>query len=175
MSATDRLHVIAFDHLLQLPGVAEAGAMAFEEIPAEQRERALQIACRRLAFQILYELDVGSLDPANVRQRLGGVEGLGPIALERVATHVGEAWEQRREADAEFLALAPDWPPHRQAAVDRAILRMARAEMLSGRTPTRVVVSEAVELARHFSTEKSPAFVNALLDKVMRRLETGGA
>jgi N utilization substance protein B len=51
--------------------------------------------------------------------------------------------------------------------------------MTSGRTPARVVVNETVELAKHFSTEKAPAFVNALLDKVMKRLAgaggTGGA
>jgi transcription termination factor NusB len=42
--------------------------------------------------------------------------------------------------------------------------------MTSGRTPGKVVVNEIVELAKHFSTEKAPAFVNALLDKVMKRV-----
>ena len=64
--------------------------------------------------------------------------------------------------------LAPYWPTHRQAAVDRAILRLAHYEMMSGQTPPKVVVNEAVELAKRFSTERSPSFVNALLDKVLK-------
>jgi Transcription termination factor len=55
--------------------------------------------------------------------------------------------------------------------VDRALLRLAHYEMTSGRTPPRVVVNETVELAKHFSTEKAPAFINALLDKVMKRIQ----
>ncbi len=75
-----------------------------------------------------------------------------------------------READAEFSRLAPAWPSHRLAAVDRAILRLAHFEMSSGRTPPKVAVNEAVELAKEFGTDRSPAFVNGLLDKVLRRV-----
>jgi N utilization substance protein B len=77
----------------------------------------------------------------------------------------------RAAADAEFLELAPEWPTNRLAAVDRAILRLAHFEMTSGRTPPKIAVNEAVELAKHYSTEKSPAFINGLLDKVLKRLE----
>ena len=52
--------------------------------------------------------------------------------------------------------------------VDRNILRLAYFEMASGQTPPKVAINEAVELAREFSTQKSPAFVNGVLDKIMR-------
>ncbi|MBZ0172227.1 MAG: transcription antitermination protein NusB, partial [Phycisphaerales bacterium] len=74
------------------------------------------------------------------------------------------------DADAEFEALAPDWPPRRQAAIDRAILRLGHFEMVSGRTPPKVVVNESVELAKAFSTDRSPAFINGLLGKVLKRV-----
>jgi N utilization substance protein B len=69
-----------------------------------------------------------------------------------------------------MLKLAPDWPAHRQGAVDRCILRIAHYEMTSGRTPPKVAVNEAVELAKEFGSERSPAFVNGLLDKVLKRV-----
>jgi transcription termination factor NusB len=82
--------------------------------------------------------------------------------------------DARAAADKEFTMLAPEWPAHRQPAVDRAILRLAHYELTLGRTPAKLVLSEAIELARHFSTDKSPAFVNGLLDKVYRRIHPEG-
>ena len=65
------------------------------------------------------------------------------------------AYEDRAKADGVMLELAPTWPASRQAAVDRAILRLAHFEMTRGKTPPKVAVNEAVELAKTFSTEKS--------------------
>jgi len=80
------------------------------------------------------------------------------------------AYGARDGADNEFEELAPEWPPRRQAAIDRAILRLAHYEMVSGRTPAKVAVNEAVELAKSFSTDRSPAFINGLLGKVLKRV-----
>jgi N utilization substance protein B len=54
------------------------------------------------------------------------------------------------------------------AGVDRAILRLCHHELTSGTNPAPIVLNEAVELARHFSTDRSPAFINALLDKIAK-------
>ncbi len=80
------------------------------------------------------------------------------------------AFNARAAADAFMSELAPEWPAYRQAAVDRAILRLAHYEMTSGRTHAKIVVNEAVELAKEFSTEKSPAFINGLLDKLLKQV-----
>ncbi|MFM9996069.1 MAG: transcription antitermination factor NusB [Phycisphaerales bacterium] len=124
---------------------------------------------RKLAFQALFQLDArGADDAESIRAGLdpetGEAERDAAMALARAA------YEDRAAADAEFLALAPTWPSHRLAAVDRAILRLAHYEMTSGRTPPKVAVNEAVELAKAFSTDRSPAFVNGLLDKVLKRV-----
>jgi 6,7-dimethyl-8-ribityllumazine synthase len=80
------------------------------------------------------------------------------------------AYDGRAEADELMRELAPDWPPERQPTVDRCILRLAYHEMVTGRTPPKAAINEAVELAKRFSTDRSPLFVNGVLDKVMRRL-----
>lgn len=93
-----------------------------------------------------------------------------PGECDRAAGLALRAHEHRDEADAEFDALAPDWPTSRRPAVDRAVLRLAHRELSEASIPPAVAINEAVELARAFSTEGSPAFINGLLAKVTQRL-----
>ena len=133
---------------------------------------------RRLAFQVLYQLDArGERDAAVIREGIQVEEypSLSAKDRERACELAGAAYAARADADRVMLELAPTWPSHRQAAVDRAILRLAHFEMVSGRTPPKVAVNEAVELAKEFSTDKSPGFVNGLLDKVLKRVLASGA
>lgn len=135
---------------------------------------ALPREIRRLAFQTLYELDArNGGDAAEVRASLEDEEKLRPAERERVFALAWGAWEHRGEADAAMVKLAPDWPAHRQPVVDRSILRLAYYEMTRGGAAPKMVINEAVELAKTFSTERSPSFVNALLDKVMKTLPAG--
>ena len=78
------------------------------------------------------------------------------------------AWKARETTDAWVERLAPQWPPRRQPGVDRNILRLAVWELTNSDTPPKVVIDEAIELAKSFSTEQSPAFVNGVLDAVLR-------
>ncbi len=82
------------------------------------------------------------------------------------------AWGQRQTIDAWIERIAPQWPPRRQPAVDRSIIRLAVWEMTNTSTPPKVVIDEAIELAKEFSTEQSPAFVNGVLDAVLREKQT---
>ena len=77
-------------------------------------------------------------------------------------------WEQRSSIDKWVERLAPQWPPRRQPAVDRNLLRLAVWELTNTVTPPKVVIDEAIELAKHFSTENSGAFVNGVLDSVLK-------
>ena len=77
-------------------------------------------------------------------------------------------WEQRAAIDAQVERLAPQWPPRRQPGVDRSLIRTAVWEMTCTDTPPKVVIDEAIEMAKGFSTENSPAFVNGVLDAVMK-------
>lgn len=132
---------------------------------------------RRLAFQTLFQIDArgGADDIESLRQAMGDSEDFTVGEQDRAMKLALSAYSDRAAADAVMLELAPGWPVHRQAAVDRAILRLAHYEMTVAGINPKVVVNEAVELAKGFSTEKSPAFINGLLDKVLKRVIAGSS
>lgn len=128
---------------------------------------------RRRALQALYQLDVrGEDDAPEIRAAMEAEpDGLGPRDVARAMDLALAAHRARTTADGAVRDLAPEWPAHRQPAMDRAILRLAHFEMTSGLVGPAVAINEAVELAKEFSTERSPAFVNAVLDALRKRLE----
>jgi len=171
----------------------------YDGFDAESRHRAYAIALRRLALQLLYLLDAVAdraasddatvqpgtensgatcgaepdldRDASDVLAELDEVPGLGPIGRDRVECLVRGAWAQRARADEAVHRLAPGWPASRQPAIDRALLRLAWYEIHAEITPARVVANEAVELAKRFSTDKSPAFINGVLGRLIREHE----
>ena len=126
---------------------------------------------RELAMQLLFVWDSnGEPDTAVTEQCLrdsGADEDVRRAAL----TMASGAWEQRAMIETQVERLAPQWPPRRQPGVDRNILRLAVWELSSASTPPKVVIDEAIELAKHFSTEQSPSFVNGVLDSVLKEIE----
>jgi len=137
---------------------------------------------RTMALQALYQLDARSeVDEAVVREAVmeDAIENVGLTRDEASEAYdlALAAYENRRAADDQIRALAPTWPAVRQPAVDRAILRLAHYEMTSGVVPAKIAVNEAVKLAKSFGGERSPAFVNGVLDKVLKSVleaEAGG-
>lgn len=176
MAVSSDAREMAYEHLCLLEERLGARRDVFEHmrlmfnLDPDQRLRAFDIARRRLAMQLLYQFDSpgrGATQQQDVLRALEQVDDLGPVDFQKTADLVLGALRTRQDADKEMERLAPTWPPSRQPAVDRAILRLAYFEMTSGMTPPKVVVNEAVELAKRFSTDKSPAFVNGLLAKVL--------
>src|ERR1700730_12298511 len=72
--------------------------------------------------------------------------------------------------DALIVGHSDNWRFERLAAIDRAIPRLAIHELRAAETPPRVVLNEAVDLAKKFSSEESGAFVNGILDGVHKSL-----
>jgi N utilization substance protein B len=107
---------------------------------------------RIAAFEALYAADAAGVESPDV-------EGLG----KRAASLVTGAWAARSEIDAELERAARGWRVDRMPAVDRSILRLALYELRHTGTPMAVVISEAVEIAKTYSTAKSGAFVNGVL------------
>lgn len=129
---------------------------------------------REAALQVLYAVDV--------KGRSGGSRVEPEEAFERAAAHFelpegarafakelccGVA-ARRAELDRRLAAHSEHWRLDRMAAVDRNVLRLAAYEILHTGTPASVVIDEAVELARRFGGERSPAFVNGVLDSLAR-------
>ena len=81
--------------------------------------------------------------------------------------------EKIAEIDPVITSHAEHWRLERMPSVDRNILRLAIYEMSHTATPPAVVIDEALELARRFSTEESVQFVNGVLDAVHREKAPG--
>lgn len=106
---------------------------------------------RAAALAALYQADLRSdVDPA------AHLAGKAKRYVVGVITH-------QRDLDRRIGAASERWPIHRMPVVDRTILRLALYELVHESTPTAVVLNEAVELAKRYSTKKSGAFVNGVL------------
>jgi N utilization substance protein B len=126
---------------------------------------------RRCALQALFQFDmVETVDHALVRASLDESPGT-PEDHARGFDLATLAWEFRSDADALFAPFAPEWPIHRQPPIDRNLLRLAYYEMVIAETPAKVVINDAVELGKEFGGEKTPGFVNAMLDRMWRQRE----
>jgi transcription antitermination protein NusB len=131
-------------------------------------------AIRQCALEMLYQFDVRSDSDADVIleatvERSDEI-GLSPKQIRTSWELAHSAYTSRLTSDRVVAELAPAWPSVRQPAMDRAILRLAYYEMTSGHVPPKVAVNEAVELAKKFGSERSPSFVNGVLDKVLKRV-----
>ena len=119
-------------------------------------------------MQVLYQFDMqGGPDLAAVRMGLEDGHVSIPVAEQALAL-AQAAWESKSIADAAATRLAPHWPTSRQPPVDRAILRLGYYEIASGYAPGPVAVDEAVEMAKQYCAEQSPAFINAILDRILK-------
>ncbi|MDD5705555.1 MAG: transcription antitermination factor NusB [Kiritimatiellae bacterium] len=77
--------------------------------------------------------------------------------------------EHRDEIDERITAYADNWPLHRMGGVDRNVLRIAVFEMFCDeQTPPVVIINEAVDLAKFFSSSESGKFVNGILDRACK-------
>jgi transcription antitermination protein NusB len=77
--------------------------------------------------------------------------------------------EKAPEIDKQIQAKAEHWRLERMAVVDRNILRLAIFELMQNTVPAPIVIDEALELARQFSSDESMSFINGLLDAVHRQ------
>ena len=131
---------------------------------------------RRLALQTLYQIDVrGESELDEIRQGIDDSAEFDPGGFraaerQRAFELARAAFAARARSDATAAELAPTWPAHRQPALDRSIIRLAIHEMRSETTNPKIVVNEAIELAKAYSTEKSAAFINGVLDKVLKQV-----
>lgn len=132
---------------------------------------------REVAVQILYAWEIGRADAAHaVTAYWASHEGDPPPP--RIETFVTALVEntvgQLDEIDRLITESAEHWRLSRMAVLDRLILRMAVGEMLAAdEKQPGVIIDEALELARTFSTDDAVKFINGVLDGVRRRREEG--
>ena len=135
-------------------------------------------SARELALQCLHQWDQQGPDTG----REGAIEVMNRLATDReVAEYCHELletyWEHAIEIDEAISARAENWRLDRMAVVDRNVLRLAVTELEHfPAVPPRVVLDEAIEIVKRFSTERSGSFVNGILDRFLsEREESHGA
>jgi N utilization substance protein B len=135
---------------------------------------------REIALQVLYASEAArALDAAEVERAFDDIvqEFTAPARAKEYARElvVGIAANLKR-IDEQIAAASRHWKLYRLAAVDRNVLRIGCYELLFlPELPAEVVIDEAVEIARRFAGEGSPAFVNGVLDLVARERRREGA
>ena len=131
----------------------------------------VETRARALALQLLYAWDQAAderADPRALWAAICAARGTGPRVEERALDLAGAVLAGRHRFDATLQAAADNWRIERLAVVDRNVLRIALAELELGAAPAKVVIDEAIRLARWFGAARSPAFVNGILDRVAR-------
>ena len=124
---------------------------------------------RELALKFLYQTEFNSNSPdselnsfcdrANVSEE---VQNFTQALIKNILFH-------KKEVDELLQKISANWAPDRMAVIDKNILRLGICELLfDPTTPPKVVINEAVEIAKKFGTEESPDFINGILDKVFK-------
>lgn len=122
---------------------------------------------REAALQVLFQMDVGRLSLEDALASIAAPDW-SPHDWALVGLLARGARDHLAHIDEIIARVAEHWTIERMAAVDRNILRMAIFELEHTDTPVRVIINEAVELAKQYSTEDSGRFVNGLLGQVVR-------
>jgi N utilization substance protein B len=147
-----------------------------EKVTMKPRRRS-----RRVLLEIMYELDLAEHKPFVVLDRRLKEEydedrpdekplGEGSAEFVRLLLQGITIWQPR--IDGFITRFAPEWPIEQIAVIDRNILRMAIYELLvAGETPVKVVINEAVELAKSYGSDSAPRFVNGVLGTLADQIE----
>jgi N utilization substance protein B len=128
---------------------------------------------RELVLQMLFQADMGRQTPEQVRRTFWSEHNSAPEDVRGFAEDLFRvATDRGGEIDGLIESHAEHWRMDRMAAVDRNLLRAAVAELIGfPATPRAVVINEALEIARKFSSPESVQFINGVLDSVARELE----
>jgi N utilization substance protein B len=141
---------------------------------------------RAYALQVLYALDLNALEPAALAANQAAAAGeaeviwrsfeldLAPESVAFARDLVDAAQRRMLDLDETIVAASRNWRLERMSRVDRNILRLATLELKSSPdVPVKVVINEAVELAKRFGAAESPAFVNGILDRIAQQERRG--
>ena len=127
---------------------------------------------REVALQFLYQLDVlGEGDPTPHGDEFWARHPVDPDSRLFADALVRGTKQHQEKADQIIAQYAEHWDLDRMAVADRNILRLAVYEMLWGNeAPAKVVINEAIEIAKKFGTQESSRFINGILDRVHKEL-----
>jgi transcription antitermination protein NusB len=126
---------------------------------------------RELALQALYAVDINPLEPAAALRLFWENTKAGATVRAFAEELIAGVLANRKAIDAKIGEKSKNWALQRMAKVDVNILRLAAYELLFREDiPKNVTINEAIEVAKKFGNEESPAFVNGILDEISSEL-----
>jgi N utilization substance protein B len=133
---------------------------------------AERIRARRTALQVLYEVDCTGHRPGIALDYRQAEERYSTETLAFLYWLVSGVIRYKADLDSLIGRYAPEWPVEKLAIVDRNVLRLSIFELSSpdADAPPKVVINEAVELAKTFGSDSSPRFVNGVLGTALREI-----
>ncbi|MBN1213719.1 MAG: transcription antitermination factor NusB [candidate division Zixibacteria bacterium] len=127
---------------------------------------------RETVLQALYACEINDDDPDDIIDGLLDETSLSQKNADFARNYFNLVINNKDWADKIISGLAKNWDIKRIAELDRIILRMAMVEMkFMPDIPEKVVLNEAIELAKKYSTGESPSFINGILDNFLKNLE----
>ncbi len=128
---------------------------------------------RELTMQALYQLNVQGPDLFEFLDRFFAEADEDDFVRKLASDWTKGTWENLEQCDEPIIASTIKWQFARLSPVDKSILRLAVYQLkFCPDIPPKVVINEAIELAKKFSTDKSPAFVNGVLDAILKKLKS---
>lgn len=128
---------------------------------------------RELALQALYACEVGTTeDWQNTLERIAEGSALSSEVKKYAQDLVCATFDSLQQIDSIIQERAANWDLKRMAAIDRNILRLAVTELKNyPQVPSKVVIDEAVELAKAYGTDDSGKFVNGIIDSIHKKMK----
>ena len=126
---------------------------------------------RELTMQALYQLDVQGSEVFDILGQFFAESEPDGTVRKQASDWTRGAWDNVKQCDEKITASTIKWQFRRLSPVDKSILRLSVYQLkFCPDIPPKVVINEAIELAKKYSTDKSPAFVNGVLDAVLKKL-----
>ncbi len=127
---------------------------------------------RELTMQALYQLDIQGPDLFELLDRFFTEADEDDFVRKLASDWTKGTWENLEQCDEPIITSTIKWQFTRLSPVDKSILRLSVYQLkFCPDIPPKVVINEAIELAKKFSTDKSPAFVNGVLDAILKKLK----
>jgi len=126
---------------------------------------------RELTIQTLYQLDVQGPDVLKYLGKFFAETDEEYVVQELATEWIKGTWKNLQQCDEPIIESTIKWQFSRLSPVDKSILRLSVYQLIfCPDIPPKVVINEAIELAKKFSTDKSPGFVNGVLDAILKKM-----
>jgi N utilization substance protein B len=133
---------------------------------------SLRTKGREFAMQMLFQWDMSEQTPAKLEAKFWRAAKATESTRAFANSLFEGAAKDTATIDELIVKQAENWRLERLAVIDRAILRLAIYELRTTDTPPKVILNEAVDLAKKFSSEEASSFVNGILDAIHKSLKS---